>query len=48
MYDKHTEAHFLEAFKLIDKVAELTYSKNRKNTLLSVQNSLKLPVETEK
>lgn len=42
------EADFLEVCKLVDKVAEHTYSKKRKNTLLTVKNSLILPVETEK
>jgi hypothetical protein len=42
------EADFLEVCRLVDKVAEHTYSKKRKNTSLIVQNSLILPVETEK
>jgi hypothetical protein len=42
------EAGFLEVCKLVDKVAEHTYSKKRKNTSLTVKNNLILPVETEK
>lgn len=42
------EADFLEVCKLVDKVAEHTYSKKRKNTFLMVKNNLVLPVETEK
>lgn len=46
--DVQNEADFLEVCKLVDKVAEHTYSKKRKNTSLTVKNSLILPVETEK
>jgi hypothetical protein len=46
--DVQNEADFLEVCKLVDKVAEHTYSKKRKNTSLVVKNSLILPVETEK
>jgi hypothetical protein len=45
--DVKNEADFLEVCKLVDKVADHTYSKKRKNTSLSVKNSLLLPVETE-
>lgn len=43
-----TEANFLEVCQMVDKVAEHTYSKNRKNTSLTVACILKSPVETEK
>jgi hypothetical protein len=43
-----TEADFLEVCKLVDEIADRTYSKKRKNTFLTVKNSLLLPVETEK
>jgi hypothetical protein len=43
-----SEADFLEVCQLVDKVAEHTYSKKRKNTSLIVKNSLILPVETER
>jgi len=46
--DVQNEVSFLEACKLVDKVAEHTYSKKRKNTFSVVRNSLVLPVETEK
>lgn len=45
--DVKDEAGFLEVCKLVDKVADHTYSKKRKNTSLTVKNSLLLPVETE-
>jgi hypothetical protein len=40
------EADFLEVCKNVDKVAEHTYSKNRKNTSSIVAHSMGLPVET--
>ena len=43
-----SEADFIEVCELVDKVAEHTYSKKRKNTSLVVKNSLLLPVETER
>jgi hypothetical protein len=46
--DVQNEADFIEVCKLVDKVAEHTYSKKRKNTSLMVQSNLVLPVETEK
>lgn len=46
--DVQNEVDFLEVCKLVDKVAEHTYSKKRKNTSSVVENSLILPVETEK
>mgnify|MGYP003950315097 CR=1 FL=1 len=47
LVDVKNEADFLEVCKLVDKVADHTYSKKRKNTSLTVKNSLLLPVETE-
>lgn len=41
------EANFLEVCKLVDKIADHTYSKKRRNTFLTVKNTLLLPVETE-
>lgn len=46
--DVQNEADFIEVCKLVDKVAEHTYSKKRKNTSKIVENDLVLPVETEK
>jgi len=43
-----TEADFLEVCKKIDKTAEYTDSKKRKNTYSSVKAYLNSPVETEK
>ena len=43
-----TEADFLEVCKKIDKTAEYTDSKERKNTYSSVKAYLNSPVETEK
>jgi hypothetical protein len=43
-----TEADFIEVCHLVDKVAEHTYSKGRKNTAAVVKEALVLPVETEK
>jgi hypothetical protein len=43
-----TEADFIEVCYLVDKVAEHTYSKGRKNTASVVKDVLVLPVETEK
>jgi|TARA_B110000967_G_scaffold194063_1_gene222185 hypothetical protein len=43
-----TEAGFLEVCKKIDKTAEYTDSKKRKNTYSSVKAYLNSPVETEK
>ena len=42
------EADFIEVCHLVDKVAEHTYSKERKNTAAVVKETLVLPVETEK
>lgn len=42
-----TEADFLEVCKLVDEVAEHTYSKRRINTSSTVRENLGLPVETE-
>ena len=42
------EADFLEVCKKIDKTAEYTDSKKRKNTYSSVKTYLNSPVETEK
>jgi hypothetical protein len=42
-----SEASFIEVCKLVDKTAEYTYSKKRMITSLTVQESIKLPVETE-
>ena len=42
------EADFLKVCKKIDKTAEYTDSKNRKNTYSSVKAYLNSPVETEK
>ena len=42
------EADFLEVCKKIDKTAEYTDSKKRKNTYSSVKAYLNSPVETEK
>lgn len=42
-----TEADFIEVCKLVDKVADYNYSKNRRITSLIVQNVLMLPVETK-
>lgn len=46
--DVQNEVDFLEVCKLVDKVAEHTYSKKRKNTSSVVKDDLILPVETEK
>ena len=46
--DVKNEADFLEVCKLVDKVADHTYSRKRKNTSSIVRDSLSLPVETEK
>ena len=43
-----TEADFLKVCKKIDKTAEYTDSKKRKNTYSSVKAYLNSPVETEK
>ena len=43
-----TEADFIEVCKLVDKIAEHTYSKKRINTSLVVVKALGLPVETER
>jgi len=43
-----SEADFLEVCKLVDKVADYTFSKRRINTTSKVRESLGLPVETEK
>jgi len=42
-----SEASFIEVCRLVDKTAEYTYSKKRMITSLTVQESIKLPVETE-
>lgn len=42
-----SEASFIEVCKLVDKTAEYTYSKKRTITSLTVQERIKLPVETE-
>lgn len=42
------QVDFIEVCKLIDKVANHTYSKKRVNTSISVVKTLGLPVETEK
>lgn len=42
------EVDFIEVCKLIDRVANHTYSKKRMNTSFSVMKTLGLPVETEK
>lgn len=42
-----SEADFIEVCKLVDKTAEHTYSKKRTITAITVQQSIKLPVETK-
>jgi hypothetical protein len=42
------QADFIEVCKLIDKIANHTYSKERIHTSCSVMKTLGLPVETEK
>ena len=42
-----SEASFIEVCRLVDKTAEYAYSKKRMITSLTVQESIKLPVETE-
>ena len=52
IYDKlntvKTEVDFIEVCKLVDKTIEYTYSKKRLITSVVVEETLKLPVETEK
>lgn len=45
--NSRSEADFIEVCKLVDKTADYTYSKKRTITSITVQQNIKLPVETE-